>query len=138
MLASHDHDSVEKVETQLALGATVNEFPVTVEVAEHARAQGQRIVVGRAEHRARRLSERQPGRKRAAVAGARRRDQRGPSCALAVASSLLRLPRGLGLPWRSHGWMRSSEAAGPYSRMSHSASVRPRSPWRRIGYDRQR
>lgn len=46
VLASHDDDSIEKVESQLALGATVNEFPVTIEVAEHARAQGMSVVVG--------------------------------------------------------------------------------------------
>lgn len=46
VLASHDDDSIEKVDGQCAIGASVNEFPVTVEVAEHARAQGMSIVVG--------------------------------------------------------------------------------------------
>jgi len=46
VLATHDDDFVEKVDAQCAIGATVNEFPVTVEVAEHARQCGMAIVVG--------------------------------------------------------------------------------------------
>jgi alpha-D-ribose 1-methylphosphonate 5-triphosphate diphosphatase len=46
VLATHDDDSVEKVDVQCGLGATVNEFPVTIEVAEHARARGMAVVVG--------------------------------------------------------------------------------------------
>jgi alpha-D-ribose 1-methylphosphonate 5-triphosphate diphosphatase len=46
VLATHDDDSPAKVDAQCGLGATVNEFPVTVEVAEHARRRGMAIVVG--------------------------------------------------------------------------------------------
>jgi hypothetical protein len=46
VLATHDDDSIETVDGQCAIGATVNEFPVTVEVAEHARARGLSIIVG--------------------------------------------------------------------------------------------
>jgi alpha-D-ribose 1-methylphosphonate 5-triphosphate diphosphatase len=46
VLATHDDDSIAKVDGQRAIGATVNEFPVTVGVAEHARARGMSIVVG--------------------------------------------------------------------------------------------
>lgn len=46
VLATHDDDSLEKVDVQRRLGASVNEFPVTVEVAEHARERGMAIVVG--------------------------------------------------------------------------------------------
>jgi alpha-D-ribose 1-methylphosphonate 5-triphosphate diphosphatase len=46
VLATHDDDSVAKVDAQCGLGASINEFPVTVEVAEHARRRGMSIVVG--------------------------------------------------------------------------------------------
>jgi alpha-D-ribose 1-methylphosphonate 5-triphosphate diphosphatase len=46
ILSSHDDDTVEKVDEQLMLGATVAEFPVTFEAAQHARDNGMMIVVG--------------------------------------------------------------------------------------------
>src|SRR5262249_40122369 len=46
VLSTHDDDSIEKVDAQKALGATVAEFPVTFEAAEHARELGMSIVVG--------------------------------------------------------------------------------------------
>jgi alpha-D-ribose 1-methylphosphonate 5-triphosphate diphosphatase len=46
ILSTHDDDSVEKVDTQWAMGATVAEFPVTFEAAERARYLGMHIVVG--------------------------------------------------------------------------------------------
>lgn len=45
-LATHDDDSIEKVDEQLLLGATVAEFPVTFEAARHARSKNLLIVVG--------------------------------------------------------------------------------------------
>jgi alpha-D-ribose 1-methylphosphonate 5-triphosphate diphosphatase len=45
-VATHDDDSVGKVDAQCGPGASVNEFPVTVEVAEHARTRGMSIAVG--------------------------------------------------------------------------------------------
>jgi len=45
-LATHDDDTVEKVQEQLALGATVAEFPVTFEAARHARDNKLMIIVG--------------------------------------------------------------------------------------------
>lgn len=46
ILSSHDDDTIEKVDEQLQLGASVGEFPVTIEAAEYARAHGMAIVVG--------------------------------------------------------------------------------------------
>jgi alpha-D-ribose 1-methylphosphonate 5-triphosphate diphosphatase len=46
MLSTHDDDTVEKVDTQVAIGATVSEFPVTVEAAQRARDRGMTIIVG--------------------------------------------------------------------------------------------
>ena len=46
VLATHDDDSIEKVEAQHALGATVAEFPITIEAAERARELDMAIVVG--------------------------------------------------------------------------------------------
>jgi alpha-D-ribose 1-methylphosphonate 5-triphosphate diphosphatase len=46
VLSTHDDDSVEKVDAQVGLGATVAEFPVTLEAAERARELGMSIVVG--------------------------------------------------------------------------------------------
>lgn len=39
-LASHDDDTVEKVELMQTLGANISEFPVTIEAAREARARG--------------------------------------------------------------------------------------------------
>lgn len=46
VIATHDDDTVAKVDEQLALGATVAEFPITLEAARHARATGMVIVIG--------------------------------------------------------------------------------------------
>ena len=46
IIATHDDDSIEKVDEQLMLGATVAEFPITVEAAAHARRHGMAIIVG--------------------------------------------------------------------------------------------
>jgi alpha-D-ribose 1-methylphosphonate 5-triphosphate diphosphatase len=45
-LATHDDDSPEKVDAQWVLGATVAEFPITVDAARRARERGMAIVVG--------------------------------------------------------------------------------------------
>lgn len=46
ILSTHDDDTVEKVDAQVAIGATIAEFPVTFEAARHARDRGMTIVVG--------------------------------------------------------------------------------------------
>jgi alpha-D-ribose 1-methylphosphonate 5-triphosphate diphosphatase len=46
VLSTHDDDRVEKVDAQVALGATVAEFPVTLDAAARARELGMAIVVG--------------------------------------------------------------------------------------------
>lgn len=46
VLSTHDDDTTEKVDQQLRLGATIAEFPVTFEAAQHSRAHGMQIVVG--------------------------------------------------------------------------------------------
>jgi len=46
IISTHDDDTVEKVDEQLLLGATVAEFPITVEAAAHARRHGMAIIVG--------------------------------------------------------------------------------------------
>ncbi len=46
IISTHDDDTVEKVDEQLRLGATVAEFPITVEAAAHARRHGMAIIVG--------------------------------------------------------------------------------------------
>ncbi|MCS7002337.1 MAG: amidohydrolase family protein, partial [Dehalococcoidia bacterium] len=46
VIATHDDDTIEKVEQQHAHGATICEFPVTIEAAERAHALGMHIVVG--------------------------------------------------------------------------------------------
>ena len=46
VLASHGDDSPEKVDRQWEIGATIAEFPVTVEAARRARERGMTIVVG--------------------------------------------------------------------------------------------
>ena len=45
-LASHDDDSTEKVEFVAGLGATISEFPITLESARAARARGMHTVMG--------------------------------------------------------------------------------------------
>jgi alpha-D-ribose 1-methylphosphonate 5-triphosphate diphosphatase len=45
-LASHDDDSPEKVEFVAGLGATISEFPITLESARAARARGMRTIMG--------------------------------------------------------------------------------------------
>lgn len=45
-LASHDDDTVEKVALMQSLGATISEFPVTVEAAEEARRRGLATAMG--------------------------------------------------------------------------------------------
>lgn len=45
-LASHDDDTVEKVALMQSLGATISEFPVTVEAAEEARNRGLATAMG--------------------------------------------------------------------------------------------
>ncbi len=45
-LASHDDDTLEKVELVHGLGATLSEFPVTLEAAEEARRLGMHTVMG--------------------------------------------------------------------------------------------
>jgi alpha-D-ribose 1-methylphosphonate 5-triphosphate diphosphatase len=46
ILGTHDDDTVEKVDAQAAIGATIAEFPVTLEAARQARRRGMAIVVG--------------------------------------------------------------------------------------------
>ncbi len=46
VLASHDDDTLEKVELVHGLGATLSEFPVTLEAAEEARRLGMRTAMG--------------------------------------------------------------------------------------------
>lgn len=45
-VASHDDDTVEKVEQMLALGANISEFPVTLEAARAAQARGMLNAMG--------------------------------------------------------------------------------------------
>jgi Metal-dependent hydrolase involved in phosphonate metabolism len=45
-VASHDDDCVEKLETNLALGVEVSEFPVSLEVAREAKKRGFFTVIG--------------------------------------------------------------------------------------------
>jgi alpha-D-ribose 1-methylphosphonate 5-triphosphate diphosphatase len=45
-VASHDDDTVEKVEQMQALGASISEFPVTLEAARAAQARGMRNAMG--------------------------------------------------------------------------------------------
>jgi alpha-D-ribose 1-methylphosphonate 5-triphosphate diphosphatase len=45
-VASHDDESIEKVRYGYALGARINEFPVTLEAAREARLLGQPICMG--------------------------------------------------------------------------------------------
>lgn len=46
VISTHDDDTIQKVEAQRILGATVAEFPVTIEAAQYARDGGMAIVVG--------------------------------------------------------------------------------------------
>lgn len=45
-IASHDDDTCEKVGFMAELGATISEFPVTLEAAEEARRRGMHVVMG--------------------------------------------------------------------------------------------
>src|SRR5690606_12095334 len=45
-LASHDDDSIDKVNESNALGVSVCEFPINLETAQHAVNQGLRVCVG--------------------------------------------------------------------------------------------
>jgi alpha-D-ribose 1-methylphosphonate 5-triphosphate diphosphatase len=45
-IASHDDDTRDKVDLVASLGATISEFPVTLEAAEEARARGMHVVMG--------------------------------------------------------------------------------------------
>lgn len=46
VISTHDDDTVDKVDQQRAIGATICEFPVTIEAARHARRHGMTIVIG--------------------------------------------------------------------------------------------
>jgi alpha-D-ribose 1-methylphosphonate 5-triphosphate diphosphatase len=45
-IASHDDDTVEKVDLVARLGATICEFPVTLEAAQEAQQRGMHVVMG--------------------------------------------------------------------------------------------
>jgi alpha-D-ribose 1-methylphosphonate 5-triphosphate diphosphatase len=45
-IASHDDDTFEKVDLVASLGATICEFPVTLEAAEEGRRRGMHVVMG--------------------------------------------------------------------------------------------
>lgn len=45
-IASHDDDTVDKVECMASLGAAISEFPITLDVAKHARSQGMHTLAG--------------------------------------------------------------------------------------------
>jgi alpha-D-ribose 1-methylphosphonate 5-triphosphate diphosphatase len=45
-IASHDDDSVEKLELVSGFGSTISEFPISLEVAREARRMGMRTVAG--------------------------------------------------------------------------------------------
>jgi alpha-D-ribose 1-methylphosphonate 5-triphosphate diphosphatase len=45
-VASHDDDTPDKVRFMAGLGATISEFPVTMEAAEEARRHGMHVVMG--------------------------------------------------------------------------------------------
>ena len=45
-VASHDDDTLEKLELNEQLGVAISEFPITIEVAKAARKKGFRTVVG--------------------------------------------------------------------------------------------
>jgi alpha-D-ribose 1-methylphosphonate 5-triphosphate diphosphatase len=46
IVASHDDDTIEKVETQGDMGVTIAEFPINVESARAAQARGMHIIMG--------------------------------------------------------------------------------------------
>lgn len=46
VISTHDDDTIQKVEQQLAIGASICEFPVTIEAARSARRHGMTIVIG--------------------------------------------------------------------------------------------
>ena len=45
-VASHDDDRLEKLELVQSLGATISEFPITMEIAKHAKKRGMLTVAG--------------------------------------------------------------------------------------------
>jgi alpha-D-ribose 1-methylphosphonate 5-triphosphate diphosphatase len=45
-IASHDDDSLEKLDLAEGFGSTISEFPITIEVAREARRRGMRTVAG--------------------------------------------------------------------------------------------
>ena len=45
-IASHDDDSVDKLEMVKSLGAIISEFPITIEIAKEAKARGMYTVAG--------------------------------------------------------------------------------------------
>lgn len=45
-IASHDDDSIEKLELVQSLGATISEFPITIEVAQKAKEKGMFTMAG--------------------------------------------------------------------------------------------
>jgi alpha-D-ribose 1-methylphosphonate 5-triphosphate diphosphatase len=45
-IASHDDDSFEKIEFVKGIGATISEFPITIEVANYAKKGGMLVTVG--------------------------------------------------------------------------------------------
>lgn len=45
-IASHDDDTAQKVDLVQSLGATLSEFPVTLEAAQEARNRGMQIIMG--------------------------------------------------------------------------------------------
>jgi len=45
-IASHDDDTVEKLELVQSLGVTISEFPITMEIAQKAKAQGMLTMAG--------------------------------------------------------------------------------------------
>jgi alpha-D-ribose 1-methylphosphonate 5-triphosphate diphosphatase len=45
-IASHDDDTLEKVDLVASLGATISEFPVTLEAAQEARRRNMHVIMG--------------------------------------------------------------------------------------------
>ena len=45
-VASHDDDTIEKINWNLSWGATISEFPITIEVAKYAKQNGLAVMVG--------------------------------------------------------------------------------------------
>lgn len=46
VIASHDDDTLEKVDMMADLGVTISEFPVTLEAAQEAKRRGMHIIMG--------------------------------------------------------------------------------------------